>query len=266
MDEIEVAGHRIAYRKKGHGPALVLLHGWPVDSREWRRQLDGLSDEFTVVAWDAPGAGASADPPTTFRLPDWADCLAGFITALELEEPHVAGLSWGGGLALELYARHARLVRTLTLLSAYAGWAGSLPAEIVEARLELMLRNSELPPEQWAPALIDTLVARRTSPEIVDELRAMIVDFHPAATRTAIRAFAEADLRDVLPRILVPTLLLCGEEDVRAPRTVWEALHAGIRGSKLVIIRGVGHAIDVEAGDRVNAELREFLRAHSRAH
>src|SRR5919198_4538341 len=89
MDEIEVRGHRIAYRRKGEGPALVLLHGWPVDSREWRRQLDGLSDEFTVVAWDAPGAGASSDPPETFRLSDWADCLAAFIATLGLERPHV---------------------------------------------------------------------------------------------------------------------------------------------------------------------------------
>jgi hypothetical protein len=49
MDEIEVAGHRIAYARKGQGPPLVLLHGWPMDSREWRRQIDGLSDEFSVL-------------------------------------------------------------------------------------------------------------------------------------------------------------------------------------------------------------------------
>jgi pimeloyl-ACP methyl ester carboxylesterase len=263
VDQIEIAGHRIAYRKKGDGPALVLLHGWPVDSREWRRQIEGLSDEFTVVAWDAPGAGASSDPPETFRLSDWADCLAAFIAALELEQPHVAGLSWGGGLAIELYGRHPRLVRTLILLSAYAGWAGSLPADVVAQRLQLTLRNSELPPDQWAPALIDTLVTKQATPEMVEELRAMISDFHPVATRTAIRAFAEADLRDVLPEIRVPTLLLCGEEDARAPREVWEALHASIRDSKLVIISGVGHTIDIEAGERVNAELRGFLRAHS---
>jgi len=70
MDEVEVGGHRIAYQKKGEGPPLVLLHGWPLNSREWRRQIDGLSDEFTLVAWDAPGAGRSSDPPEMFRLPD----------------------------------------------------------------------------------------------------------------------------------------------------------------------------------------------------
>jgi pimeloyl-ACP methyl ester carboxylesterase len=263
MNEVEVGGHRIAYQKKGEGPTLVLLHGWPLDGREWRRQIDGLSDEFTVVAWDALGSGRSSDPPETFRLPDWADCLAAFIEALELGRPHVAGLSWGGGLALELYRRHPTVLRTLILASAYAGWAGSLPPEVVEQRLQLMLRNSELPPDQWASALIETLVTKKATADMVDELSSMITEFHPAATRVAMRAFAEADLRDVLPRIDVPTLLLCGEEDMRAPRHVWEALHSGIRGSKLVLIPGVGHVIDIEAAERFNAEVRAFLRTQS---
>ena len=95
MDHIEVGGLRVAFERRGEGPPLVLLHGWPTNSREWRRQLDALSDEFTVVAWDAPGAGQSSDPPETFRLADWADCLAAFVEALSLRRPHIAGLSWG---------------------------------------------------------------------------------------------------------------------------------------------------------------------------
>ncbi len=260
MDEVEVGGHRIAYSRKGEGPPLVLLHGWPLNSREWRRQSDGLSDEFTVVAWDAPGAGRSSNPPERFRLSDWADILAAFIEALGLGRPHVAGLSWGGGLALELYRRHPTVPRTLILVSAYAGWAGSLPAEVVEQRLQLMLRNSELPPEQWAPALLQTLLTEKATADMVDELRLIIWEVHPAATRVATRAFAEADLRDVLPRIDVPTLLLYGEEDVRAPRHVWEPLHARIRGSNLVLIPEAGHMLDIEAAERFNAEVRAFLR------
>lgn len=260
MDEIEVDGLRIAYRRAGEGPPLFLLHGWPTNSREWRRQIDGLSDEFTVVAWDAPGAGRSSDPPETFRLPDWADCLAAFIAALGLERPHVAGLSFGGGLALELYRRHPTVPRTLILTSAYAGWAGSLPTEVVEERLRLMLRNSELPPDQWAGALIRTLLTKEASAGMVAELMSIISEFHPAATRVAMRAFAEADLREVLPLIDVPTLLLYGDKDVRAPQHVWEPLHSKIRGSKLVLISGIGHMIDIEAAERFNAEVRSFLR------
>lgn len=260
MNTTEVQGHSIAYRQRGDGPPLVLLHGWPSNSREWRAQLDGLADEFHVVAWDAPGAGQSSDPPEGFRLPDWADVLAGFIQALGLQRVHVGGLSWGGGLALELYRRHPTMVRSLSLMGAYAGWAGSLAADTVDQRLQLMERNVQSPARDWAPALIRTLVADDAPEEITNELASIIAELHPAATTTALRAFATADLREVLPRIEVPTLMLYGERDERAPRAVWEPLHATIPGAELVLIPDVGHMVDMEAPDRVNDELRTFLR------
>src|SRR5215467_14038579 len=146
MNQIVVKGLRMAYERAGKGLPLLLLHGGLSDSREWRRQLEELSDEFTVVAWDAPGCGQSSDPPETFRLPEYADCLAAFIDALGLGQPHVLGLSFGAGLALELYRWHPTVPRTLILVSAYAGWAGSLPAEVVEERLQQILHEVDLPP------------------------------------------------------------------------------------------------------------------------
>lgn len=260
MDQVAIGGHTIAYRELGDGPPLVLLHGWPLDSREWRRQLDGLSDEFRVVAWDAPGAGRSSDPPETARLADWAAWLAEFIEALGLAPAHVAGLSFGGGLALELFRQHREVVRSLILMSAYAGWGGSLPHEEVQRRLELTRRNTELPPAQWVPAWISTLLPEGASPELAEELETMATDLHPTATRTALEGFAEADLSGTLAEVDVPTLLLYGEVDVRAGREVWDPIHQGIPGSKLVVIPDVGHMVDMQAPERCNAEIRAFVR------
>src|SRR5438309_2325927 len=107
MSEIEVDGLRVAYERAGSGPLLALLHGYVGDGRTtWRRQIEGLPDQFTVVAWDAPGVGGSSDPPEVFGMAGYADCLAGFIDGLGLGQPHVAGLSFGGALALALYQRH----------------------------------------------------------------------------------------------------------------------------------------------------------------
>lgn len=260
MEEIEVAGLRIAFERAGAGPPLVLLHGVLGDSREWRRQLDDLSDEFTVVAWDAPGCGRSADPPETFRLPEYADCLAGFVDALNLGRPHVLGLSFGGGLALELYRRHPAVPMTLVLASAYAGWAGSLPADVVEQRLQQCLREADLPPDQWVPGWIPGLLTEAAPAELVDEVVAIMCEFHPAGFRAMAYAFAEADLRDVLPRIDVPTLLLYGDADRRSPLTVAEGLHARIPSSTLVVLPGAGHLLNLEAPESFDAEVRSFLR------
>lgn len=260
--EIEVEGLRIAYRRAGDGAPLVLLHGYVGDGRAtWQRQLDELADEFTVVAWDAPGAGRSSDPPESFRLPDYADCLAAFVSALGLDRPHVVGLSFGGGLALELYRRHPEVPKTLVLAGAYAGWAGSLPPDDVERRLQQALRLADLEPDHLVREVIPTLVSESASAALVGEFAASMSQFHPAGLRAMARAFAEADLREVLPCVDVPTLLLFGDRDVRAPLNVAHDLHAAIPGSQLVVLTGVGHLSCVEAPQRFNAEVRAFLRS-----
>jgi len=260
MATIRVGELDIAYQRRGAGPPIVLLHGFVGDSREWRSQIDDLSDEFTVVAWDAPGSGRSSDPPETFRLADYADCLAAFIDAAGLARPHVVGLSFGGALALELYRRHPTIPASLVLASAYAGWAGSLPEEIVEERLRQTLQAADLPPVQRVSAMIPTMFSGSPPPEPVEAFGEIILEIHPAGFRTMARSLAEADLRDILPRISVPTLLLYGDEDVRAPMTVAQDLHSKIPASRLVVMPGVGHMSGIEAPDTFNAEVRTFLR------
>ena len=263
MDQLEVNGLRIAYERRGHGPPVVLLHGFVGNSREWRHQIDGLSDEFTVVAWDAPGSGRSSDPPESFRMAQYADCLAGFIDALNLERTHVVGLSFGGALGLELYRRHPAIPKSLVLASAYAGWAGSLPHEAAEQRLRLTLPMADLPPAEFVQQLIPTMLSESAPAEAVDELAAIMSEFHPAGFRTMARALAEANLRDVLPRVDVPTLLLYGDKDVRAPLSVAEDLLTAIPSSTLVVMEGVGHMSNVEAPERFTAEVRAFLEGQS---
>src|SRR3990170_2660712 len=260
MQEIEVDDLTIAFERRGEGPPLVLLHGGLFDHREWSRQLDGLSDTFTIVAWDAPGCGGSSDPPETFRMPDYADRLAGLIRALGLERPHVLGLSWGSTLALELYRRHPDLPRTLVLTAAYAGWAGSLTPEEVARRLETSLRDLDtMDPEAFVRTWLPTLLTERAPAEMADELVTIMAGSRPTGLRPMLHAMAEADLRDVLPTIRVPPLLLQGEQDVRSPLAVAEEMRDRILGSTLVVLPEVGHQANVEAADRFNAAVREFL-------
>lgn len=253
---IRIGGLRIAYRRAGAGPPLLLLHGGACDGRVWARQLEDLSAEFSVVAWDAPGCGGSSDPPEGFRMADYADCLAEFIEALGLDRLHVLGHSFGGGLALALYGRHPRIPQTLILAGAYAGWAGSLPAAEVCRRLQAA-RGVPGPADSGpVPVPPTDSVQATASPDP----EAIMPDLHPVGTRVMAAAFADADLRYVLPLIDVPTLLLHGEADERAPLAVAEDLHTGIRGSQLVVLPRVGHESYLEAPQRFNFEVLRFLR------
>jgi pimeloyl-ACP methyl ester carboxylesterase len=259
MDIVELDGLHVAYERVGSGPALVLLHGYVGDGpTTWRRQLDGLSDEFTVVAWDAPGAGRSTDPPERFGLDGYADCLAGFLDKLDLDGACVAGLSFGGILALALHRRHSARSSALILASAYAGWAGSLPPEVAEQRLRQALALADGTPEAFVAALLPTMFSKPMPRETVDDFHASMQAFHPRGFRAMAVASAE-DVRDALPCVDIPTLLVYGERDVRAPMTVAEALQAAISGSRLVVLPDAGHVCNIEAPNEFNTAVRDFL-------
>jgi pimeloyl-ACP methyl ester carboxylesterase len=259
MQRVEWNGLQIAYERAGEGPPLVLLHGAISDHREWRTQLAELSDEFDVIAWDAPGNGKSSDPDPPFDTGDWADALAGLLEALDVGPAHVGGLSWGGTLALELYGRHAGHVASLILVDTYAGWKGSLPADKCAARVEACLREAEMDPAEVAPRWLPGLLTEDTPREVADELVAIMSEAHPAGFRLMAISMGATDQRDLLPTIDVPALLVWGEADVRSPLSVAEAMHAAIPGAQLVVIPRAGHMSNMEQPARFNAEVREFI-------
>lgn len=216
---------------------------------------------MTVVAWDAPGCGESSDPPELFGAHGYAGALASFMAELEIETAHVLGLSWGGGLAQELYRLHPERVRSLILADTYAGWRGSLPEDVCDARLASCLRESELPPEEFIPGWIRGLLSDRAEPRLRDELVEIMSSFHPSGYRAMAHAFAHQDTRDLLPRIDVPTLLIWGEADARSPVTVAKQMGDGIPGSRLVLIPDAGHVSSLEAPEPFNEAVLSFVGA-----
>jgi pimeloyl-ACP methyl ester carboxylesterase len=256
---LEVSGLRVAFERTGEGPPLVLVHGAVSDRRVWRPQLDAFANQFTVVAWDAPGCGQSEDPPESFRLPDYADVLAGLIAALELSPAYVLGHSFGGALALELALRHPTAVAKLVVAGGYAGWAGSLPATDVERRLAFALDVAERLPGGFDPSSMPGLYSAQMSDGAAAALRTVMSEIRPAATRSMAHALAEADLRAALPSISVPTLLINGDADERSSPSVARDLHRRIRSSRLVVLPGLGHECALEDPDRFNSEVRTFL-------
>jgi pimeloyl-ACP methyl ester carboxylesterase len=261
MESTCVAGRTVAYHRAGNGAPLLLLHGGWSDGRAWTPQLRGLSDEFDVLAWDAPGCGGSDDPPAGFDLAGYADAVAGLLDAVALARVHLGGLSAGSVLALQVYRRHPGRVRSLVLAGAYAGWRGSLPPAEVSARVARIEAELERPAEEWIEAYLPEFFAGDVPDETLELARTIMREVRPAGMRRMLTAFAGADLRDVLPSVAVPTLLLYGAEDVRAPREVAEGMHRAIPGARLVFVPGAGHDVALEAPAAFDAEVRGFLRA-----
>ena len=261
MEVVRANGLEIAYRRAGEGAPLVLVHGAAEDGRVWRPQLDGLADEFTVVAWDEPGSGGSADVPADFGLGDYAGCLAALIEILGLGPAHVAGLSWGGTVALELYRHRPGLVATLILADTYAGWKGSLPEHELRARVAGAAEMLAAPVDEFDPTL-PGLFAGDPPAEFVPLLEGMAADVRRESLRVQLPVMAEADQRDLLARVAVPTLLIWGERDARSPLSVAHRFEEAIPDATLVVIPGCGHVSNLERPGRFNEAVRRFCRAH----
>lgn len=257
----EVAGHSVSYREAGQGAALVLLHGFLCDSRCWRQQLGDLSNEFRVIAWDAPGAGLSSDPPDPFTMVDWANCLAAFLDLVGIERAHIVGLSWGGVLAQEFYRQHKSHVLSLILADTYAGWKGSLPALAVEQRLARCERESILPRDEFAARWVTEMFTDAARADVLKEMSAIIADFHPLGFRLMARSLAVSDTTDVLPTIMAPTLVLWGDDDRRSSMSIAERLRNAIPNSRLAVIAQAGHVSNMEQPARFNAHVSDFCRS-----
>lgn len=256
--ELQIDDLTIAYRRVGDGPALVLLHGFLCDSRCWRRQLAELSDQFDVIAWDAPGAGSSSDPRPGYSLTDWSDCLADFLDALDVASAHLVGLSWGGVLAQDFYRLYPSRVSSLVLADTYAGWAGSLPASVVEQRLSRCERESYLPPEEFVRRWVPEMFTEDAPPGLIEEMSAVFVDFHPLGFRLMARTLADTDTTALLPTIGVRTLVLWGADDLRSPISIAEQLRNAIPGAELQVIAHSGHVSNMEQPTAFNAQVRRF--------
>jgi pimeloyl-ACP methyl ester carboxylesterase len=261
VEVLRTHGLEIAYERVGQGPPLVLAHGAAMDGRMWQPQLAALADELTVVAWDEPGAGRSSDVPPDFTLEDYADCLAALLEALGLGPAHVGGLSWGGTVALAVYRRRPELVRTLVLADTYAGWKGSLSEAELHARMEGARVMLAAPAGEFDPTL-PGLYAGAPPAEFAALLDEIAAGVRPESLRTQLGVMAEADERDLLPRIAVPTLLIWGELDARSPLGIAREFERVIPGAELVVIPGSGHVSNLERPGPFEEAVRAFCRAH----
>ena len=261
LSHLQIDDLSIAYRRAGRGPALVLLHGFLCDSRCWRCQLADLSEHFDVIAWDAPGAGMSSDPPVPFTLGDWSRCLARFLDALGAAPAHVVGLSWGGVLAQDFYRLDPMRVSRLILADTYAGWKGSLPAEAVEQRLARCERDSRLPPEALVSRWVPEMFSDAAPPRLLEEMSTVFADFHPVGFRLMAQSLADTETTGLLPGIRSPTLILWGEDDSRSPIAIAEQLRDAIPGADLRVIARAGHVSNMEQPAAFNAEVRRFCVA-----
>ena len=216
MKPLSVRGTELWCVDHGRGVPLLLVHGCPLDHTMWAGQIEGLSSQCRVIAPDLRGFGRSrktADDKVT--MADFADDLAALLDVLQIGEPVVfCGLSMGGYIAFQFWRRHADRLRALILCDTRAVADAPEAAAARAVMADRVLREGSAP-------LMDTMLpqmlgatTRRQRPDLLENVRRVILSTDPRAIAAASRGLAERpDVTALLPDIRCPTLVVVGSED-----------------------------------------------------
>lgn len=262
-----------------HGPRdglpLVLLHGFPLDSRMWEGVVAALDEQVRVVAVDAPGFGAS--PPFEHvaaavgrsaepSLETYAEAVAHSLWNVGVRRAVVAGLSMGGYTAMALAERHRPLLAGIALLDTKAEADG---AQARAARLAVAARAEEQGSAAVA-GMVEAVLGETTHaqrPEVVVRMRDWLAAAPPAGIAWGQRAMAARPARlTALEDLEVPGLVLRGSEDTMSPQESAEVAARALGGSsELVVLPRVGHMSAVEDPVAVAEVLGRFHASLARA-
>ena len=244
------------YCEQGSGEPLVFIHGLGGKADSWRLQLEALSNNYRVLAMDLRGHGQSgyrAEEPVSIRA-FAADVLA-LLAKLGLDQAHICGLSMGGMIALEIFARCAPKVKSLILADTTAFFPPP------QAREELLGLFDRLEMASWAAFLAGRILRREAPAEQRQEVTQMLAANRRALYRAGLIATFDSDYRWLLPLIDLPTLILVGEEDQATPIGYAAYLQAHIRGSVLQVIPRAAHLSSLENPAAFNQQLSTHLQS-----
>ncbi|MFD0825654.1 alpha/beta fold hydrolase [Neobacillus sp. M.A.Huq-85] len=262
MAFVQVDDLTIHYEIEGNGKPLIILHGMGNNSQSWKKQLKGLSEQYTVIAWDAPGYGKSSDPKEELmEFKEFANILKGFIEKLGHESVTLLGHSMGSAIALDFCYRFPDLVDALIISDATRG-AAALTKEENESKLKNRLKNIEsLTPEEIAKLRVKSLLSPEPSPEVLNEVERIYSQIRPMGFRSVAYSLYHLNNMDILSSIRVPTLVICGELDKVTPVKESQVIHEKLQYSKFVIIPGTGHLCYQEAPETFNTIILDFMNS-----
>ncbi len=257
------AGTELRWREAGDGDdVLLLVHGFPFDSRLWSHPLSEPPEGWRVIAPDLRGFGESAlgDAPVhTMEL--FARDLLGLLDHLDLRHAVVGGLSMGGYIAFALWALAPERVRGLALIDTRAGADGE------DARRNRAAVADRVRAEGSVAGVVEDLLprllAKRTRsarPRVVARLREMMLGSSVEGVARASLGMGErADSTTRLAEIHVPVLVAVGEEDALTPPEQARAMAAELPRSRLLLIPDAGHVSSLEAPVELSIGIARLL-------
>jgi 3-oxoadipate enol-lactonase len=246
----------VNYLDQGKGPAVLLIHAFPLNHTMWEPQLPVLSARFRVIAPDIRGFGESL-PASAWTMDDMADDLNELLVRLDVADCAVAGVSMGGYIALQFWSRYPQRVRKLVLANTRAR---------ADNETEITARNAMIAAieQRGTATLPDRMLPRLLQPnpslDVVRNVREMIESADASAVAYAVMAMRDRpDFSSALHRMNCPAMVVTGENDMIIQPPDSRAVADAIPDARFVQIANSGHLSNLENPEEFNRALLDFL-------
>ncbi|WP_307801125.1 alpha/beta fold hydrolase [Actinomadura violacea] len=246
----------------GDAPPILCLHGIGSSGAGFDAVARLLAGRLRIIAWDAPGYAASADPAAAPGMDGYADAAAGVLDGLGIRSATVLGTSWGGVIATRLALRRPGRVDALILADSTRG-SGTSPQKAAAMRT----RGAELA-ERGAAEFARARAPRLLSPGAAPADIARVAEAMAAAIRLpgygyAAESMAATDHEDAFAAVAAPTLVLVGEHDAVCPPAESRLIAAAVPGARYAEVPGAGHLAHIERPEAFARAVCDFLVPHT---
>jgi 3-oxoadipate enol-lactonase len=261
LRRVRLGGHETEVAERGEtGPAVLLVHALGLDRRMWDPVLAGLSAGRRVFAYDVRGHGRAAGYPGPFTIADAGADLIALLDTLGIEQAHLVGLSYGGGIVQSATVSHPERVASLSLLA-----TTDYPFDSFEGRA----RAAET--DGMAAQVVPSLTRWFTPAGLAADgwgaryAREKVLRADPADWAAAWRAFSAMDVRGRLAGFTAPALVLAGEDDASTTPEIMAGIAQRIPGARFQVLPGTPHMQTLERPGLVAEALDAFLPAERAA-
>jgi 3-oxoadipate enol-lactonase len=259
MPKIAVRDIEVNYEEAGKGYPLILVHGLNGDLTGWVLIMPEFSKHYRTVALDVRGHGGTSKPDHPYSIKGFSEDLHEFLRKLRIPKAHIFGLSMGGAIAQQFAVDHPEMIRSLILVSTFSHIDDH--AQRALTRLKASLAQGGY------PAFFDEVVHLAFTPKyiaanpgpIAELKKKRIAINSPVAIGRATDACLAFNLKDQISKIVIPTLVVSGREDVFTPIHLAEQIHRSIGGSEWKILEGVGHSLHIESAPGLVQAVLDFL-------
>lgn len=260
--KITVNNHMVSYTDEGPDNALtiIFIHGFPLNKSMWDMQMEALSSEYRVIAYDIRGHGDSDSGNEDFSIELFVKDLLGIMNALSIKKAVLCGFSMGGYIALNAVENHPEYFSALLLCDTHC-IADNLEAR--EKRMKAIGNIRENGVEKYADETLINLITPKTydnNKKLVTQIKEMIINTpRQSLVKTLLALSKRKETCSKLPEISIPVLILVGENDLITPPEAAQYLHNKIKGAQLSALKHAAHLSNMENPEQFNELLKAFV-------